>query len=150
MQGSNPSAECPICTQFDASAIWRGSHWSIRPHPVPSPIAGWLIVDLMRHACSWDELSHDESSELGRTMTLATGAIRAATGCDRVYMLAFCEAVPHLHLHLAPRHDGDPRTISWCVADLYRAVQQRATEPADPASVQRAIDAIRERLDRRR
>ncbi|MBM4114143.1 MAG: diadenosine tetraphosphate hydrolase [Phycisphaerae bacterium] len=128
---SHPS--CSICAGARRDAIARSEHWSIRAHAAPCPVAGWHIVDLARHAESWDELRTDESASLGPFLSRATRAIRSATGCERVYLLSFCEAVPHLHLHLAPRHAGDESTNAWSVADLYRRVQRGEAPSADPS-----------------
>ena len=59
------------------------------------------------------------------------------TGCDRVYVIAFGEATPHLHAHLVPRFAAEPATESWRVADLYRAVESGER----PAASQDAVDA---------
>lgn len=120
----------------------------LRPHPDPSPIAGWHIVDLARHAESWEALTVEESSALGPLLARATRAIREVTGCTRVYVLSFCEAVPHLHLHLAPRHSSNPRGASWSIADLYRDVQGGRAAPADPALCASANLEILVRLQR--
>ena len=49
--------------------------------------------------------------------------MRAVTGCERVYAIAFGEGARHLHLHLIPRSADDPRTSAWKIADLYRDVE---------------------------
>ena len=60
------SDSCPICTSLDAGndqgEILRLREFRIRRHPSPSPIAGWTIVDLVRHAATLDELSGDEAA----------------------------------------------------------------------------------------
>lgn len=145
---------CPICTSLDAerdpAEILRRGGFRIRRHPSPSPIAGWTIVDLVRHAATLDELSGDEAAELGRLVSAVVGAIRAATGCDRVYVLSFAEAARHVHVHLAPRHEADPRTAGWAIADLYRAVAAGEVAAADEAACVAASRAIGDALDRNR
>ena len=49
--------------------------------------------------------------------------MRAATGCERVYTIAFGEGARHLHLHLVPRSADDPRTSALKIADLYRDIE---------------------------
>ena len=145
---------CPSCTSLDAkrdpAEILRSGGFRIRRHPSPSPIAGWTIVDLVRHAATLDELSGDEAAELGRLVSAVVGAIRAATGCDRVYVLSFAEAARHVHVHLAPRHEADPRTAGWAIADLYRAVAAGEVAAADEAACVAASRAIGDALDRNR
>ena len=144
------SDSCPICTSLDAGndqgEILRLREFRIRRHPSPSPIAGWTIVDIVRHAATLDELSGDEAAELGRLVARTVGAIRAATGCDRVYVLSFAEAARHVHVHLAPRHEADPRTAGWAIADLYRAVAAGEIPAADEAACAEASRAIGDAL----
>jgi diadenosine tetraphosphate (Ap4A) HIT family hydrolase len=61
--------------------------------------------------------------------------IKRLTGCDRVYVMAFGEGAPHLHLHLIPRSAAEPTTEAWAVADLYRAVTSGERKAADAAQV---------------
>lgn len=141
---------CPICTSLDAgddpAEILRSGGFRIRRHPSPSPIAGWTIIDLVRHVATLDELSPDEAGELGRLVARAVGAIRSATGCDRVYVLSFAEVARHVHVHLAPRHETDPRTAGWAIADLYRAVAAGEIAAADQAACAEASRAIGDAL----
>lgn len=128
--------DCPICLSIATSGSPQGEelarrrHWRARSHPSPAPLAGWVILDLLRHAEGIDALLPEEALELASLLVDATAAVKAATGCDRVYLLAFAEAVPHLHLHLAPRHAADACTRSWAIADRYR----RVAAGEDPAA----------------
>lgn len=137
---------CPICASLESASdpaeILRVGAFRLRRHPSPSPLAGWTIVDLARHAATIDELSEHEASELGRLVARSVAAIRAATGCERVYVLAFAEAARHVHVHLAPRHEGDSRTAGWAIADLYRAVAAGEVAAADEPACEAAATAI--------
>ncbi len=144
---------CPICTSLEAerdpAEMLRSGGFRIRRHPAPSPIAGWTIVDLVRHAATLDELSPEEAGALGVLVAQAAAAIRAATSCERVYVLAFAEAARHVHVHLVPRHEGDPRTAGWAIADLYRAVAAGEIEAAEEHACEAAARAIVESLRER-
>ena len=140
---------CPICRSIlagDAGSepdeLLRTVGFRLRRHAPPVPIAGWTIIDLLRHAATLDELSEGEAAELGRLVADATRAIRAVTGCERVYMLAFAEAARHVHVHLVPRHEHDPRTAGWAIADLYRGVASGEVAAADEAACLAAAAAI--------
>ena len=150
---------CPICRSIrsdeeglagaaraDPCELLRIGGFRLRRHASPSPVAGWTIVDLVRHAATLDELSEQEASELGRLVARTVGAIRAATGCDRVYVLSFAEAARHVHVHLAPRHEAGPRTGAWAIADLYRAVAAGEIPAADEAACAEASRAIGDAL----
>ncbi len=116
--------------------------WRLRAHPSPAPVAGWCILDLVRPAATLDELSPEESRELGVLLSAVTAAMRRATGCQRAYVFSFAEALRQVHLHVAPRHESDPRTQGWAVADLYREVQSGRVAPADPAAHEKTFAMI--------
>lgn len=78
----------------------------------------------------------------------ASRAVRTATACDRVYAIAFGQGAPHLHVHLIPRHDADPSTRAWAVADWYRAVEAGARPAAEPGRVAEAVASVRLELRR--
>lgn len=144
--------DCPLCLSIGTSGSPQGEelarrrHWRVRSHPSPSPLAGWVILDLLRHAEGIDALLPEEASELALLLVDAAAAAKAATGCERVYLLAFAEAVPHLHLHLAPRHAADEGTRSWAIADRYRRVAAGDLPAADDAECAAAAARIGELL----
>jgi diadenosine tetraphosphate (Ap4A) HIT family hydrolase len=140
---------CPICHSIlageagrDPVDFRRTAGFRLRRHAAPSPIAGWTIIDLLRHAATLDELSEAEAAELGRLVAHTTAAIRAATGCERVYLLSFAEAARLVHVHLVPRHEHDPRTAGWAIADLYRGVASGEVVAADEAACEATAAAI--------
>lgn len=139
-------ASCPICAIPAAGAMPLGRWWRVRRHPDPSPVAGWTILDLARHAATLDGLTVEESAELGRLLVEVSAAVREATGCGRVYLLSFAEAARHVHLHLVPRHESEEATKGWSVADHYRAVATGARSPAEPARCEQAFREIARRL----
>jgi diadenosine tetraphosphate (Ap4A) HIT family hydrolase len=102
----------------------------------------------MRHVQGAADLTDLEASELGPVLRAASRAVRSATGCDRVYAIAFGQGAPHLHIHLAPRHDEEPGTRAWSVADWYRAVEAGERPAADATDVARAVERAGEELRR--
>ena len=79
---------------------------------------------------------------MGEHVQRVSAAIRAVTGCQRVYLLAFAEAHRQVHLHLVPRHEVEDATKAWALADLYRAVASGARAPASVEDGERAFAAI--------
>ena len=59
----------------------------------------------LRHVLSLDELTDDESAELGPLLTRLTKALRVVTGCEKTYviLLAEAEGFGHVHFHVVPR-----------------------------------------------
>ena len=70
---------------------------------------------------------------MGEHIRAVSAAMRAVTGCARVYMLLFAESHRQVHVHLVPRHEADDATKAWALADLYRAVAAGGRTAATPA-----------------
>ena len=79
---------------------------------------------------------------MGAHIRRVSAAIRAVTGCERVYLLAFAEAHRQVHVHLVPRHETDDSSKAWALADLYRAVAAGSRPPANAQESERAFAAI--------
>jgi diadenosine tetraphosphate (Ap4A) HIT family hydrolase len=119
-----------------------GEGWFLRPHDAPCPVAGWCILELARPCATLDALTAEESRAMGERIRRVSAAIRAVTGCARVYMLTFAEAHRQVHVHLVPRHEADDATKAWALADLYRAVAAGGRPPASAQESERAFAAI--------
>jgi diadenosine tetraphosphate (Ap4A) HIT family hydrolase len=89
------------------------------------------------------ELTDHEAAELGPMLRRVSRAVRALTGCERVYAIAFGQGAPHLHVHLIPRFDAEPATAAWNIADWYRAVERGERPAADPAAVADFVRRLR-------
>ena len=123
--------------------ISRSELWLIRHHPDPAPLPGWLLLDSVRHCGGPLEFEHSEAQSWGGAVRDASKLVQRITGCDRVYVIAFGEGAPHLHLHLIPRFADDPATSAWLVADHYRAVQRSQNAAATKAQVQEMVALAR-------
>ena len=123
--------------------ISRRELWLLRHHPDPAPLAGWLLLDSVRHCGGPLEFGPSEAQSWGGAVRDASRLVQQITGCDRVYAIAFGEGAPHLHLHLIPRFADDPATSAWLVADHYRAVQRGQKEAASAAQVQEMVTLAR-------
>ena len=147
-----PGTGCAICAIHDDRAGYgdlechRGRRWIVRHHPLPAPIAGWAFLSTTRHVQGPADLDDAEAAGFGPALRLASRAVREATGCDRVYAIAFGQGAPHLHVHLVPRFDADEATRAWNVADHYRAVERGDRPAADPADVADMVARLRGRL----
>jgi diadenosine tetraphosphate (Ap4A) HIT family hydrolase len=135
------SPVCDVCLLHNNPAarerweIGLDELWLLRHHPDPAPMAGWMLLDAVRHLGGPVEFSQAESADWGRTVQAASHLVRQLTGCERVYAIAFGEGARHLHMHLIPRHGEDGASDAWAVADLYRAVASGRRPAADPAAV---------------
>ena len=123
--------------------IARTGLWVLRHHPDPSPLAGWLFLDTVRHVGGPADFTPDEAAAWGPAVQQASQLVRQLTGCDRVYAIAFGEGARHLHLHLIPRFGDDPATAAWLIADHYRAVECGERPAAEPATVANLVQQAR-------
>ncbi|MFM7798402.1 MAG: HIT family protein [Planctomycetota bacterium] len=148
---SHTAARCDVC-RIHADPVLaplechRGPRWIVRHHLLPAPIAGWAFLCAVRHVHGPADLDDAEAAGFGRALRAASRAVRSATGCDRVYAIAFGQGAPHLHVHLVPRFDAEPDTAAWKVADWYRAVERGERAPADAARVHETVDRLRAAL----
>ncbi len=134
--------QCAICSlhadpdRLSQVEIWRNSLWLLRHHPDPSPLLGWCLLDARRHLAGPIDFENKEAHEWGKVVQQASKLIQQITRCDRVYAIAFGEGARHLHLHLIPRFQSDPRTAAWSVANLYRDVEEGRDRPVEQHRVQ--------------
>jgi len=138
---------CPLCT-VAATPYLESPRWLLLRHADPSPIAGWMMLVTRAHREGPHALEREEQAELGALVAAIAAAVRAATGCERTYLISFNEAVPHMHLHVVPRHATDPTTTSWSLADRYRDTAAGRTAAVDPAvadDTARAVARLAER-----
>jgi diadenosine tetraphosphate (Ap4A) HIT family hydrolase len=70
---------------------------------------GYLMVEPKRHVAGWGHLTDDEASAIGLLMNDLGRVLRDVEGAEHIYSLVLGDAVPHLHVHFAPRYPGTPR-----------------------------------------
>ncbi|MSR18366.1 MAG: diadenosine tetraphosphate hydrolase [Phycisphaerales bacterium] len=121
------STGCAICEQHADQAgrglvAWEDDLWLLRHHPSPAPLVGWLLLDAKRHVDGAASFNSAEQSAFGAVLQRACAALRSASGCERVYTIAFGESAHHFHMHLVPRSSQQKGTSAWEVADFYREV----------------------------
>jgi diadenosine tetraphosphate (Ap4A) HIT family hydrolase len=67
------------------------------------------MVEPKRHARGLGDLSDDEAAAIGRLANRLARVLKEAEGAEHVYAFVFGAAIPHLHVHLAPRYPNTPR-----------------------------------------
>jgi histidine triad (HIT) family protein len=70
---------------------------------------GHLMLMTKRHVPGFAELTEAEARAIGLSIALLSRALKACTGAEKVYVEAYYEVNPHLHLHLTARYPGTPR-----------------------------------------
>jgi diadenosine tetraphosphate (Ap4A) HIT family hydrolase len=85
-------------------SIYPARHFDVA-HAYNSTLPGWIVLVLKRHAAAIDELTEEESVELGILIRKVSVALKHAVGCSKTYVMQFAEAQghSHVHFHIVPR-----------------------------------------------
>ncbi len=102
---------------------------------------GRCVVVLREHATLLEELPIETARDLALDTREAALAIRAATDAPRINYAAFGNVVPHVHVHVIPRHgpcETAPRATAWDHPEPER--------PLGAAEADRLVAELRRRL----
>jgi histidine triad (HIT) family protein len=145
---------CHICRsgageiEIPGGVVFESDLWLLRPAPPPSywGVPGWMMIQSKRHTPGIAHFDRAEAASFGPTLVHLERALLEITGALRIYTAAMAESAPHFHGHLVPRYAAMPGDAQgWGVFDLQR--QGMAGDVmADPAEVERIIQAYRARL----
>jgi diadenosine tetraphosphate (Ap4A) HIT family hydrolase len=99
---TNATPDLPPRDRVHVGLRWRAAH------AFGTSLPGWLVVIPRRHVLALDELTPEESAELGPLLSDLTAALREVVQCEKTYVALFSEAAgfTHLHFHLIPRPLG--------------------------------------------
>jgi len=79
---------------------------------------GHLMLKTKRHVPGFADLTDEEAQAVGLSVTRLSKALQVCTGAEKVYVEAYYEVVPHLHLHLTARYPGTPQEYwRWKISD---------------------------------
>ncbi|CAD5243523.1 HIT family protein [Thermococcus camini] len=103
--------ECPFCSARPEAILYEDELIRILLDSYPAN-RGHLLVVPRRHVESWEELSGEEKVALIRGMELAMEKLREAFKPDGFNVgmnlgRAAGQTVPHIHLQVIPRWEGD-------------------------------------------
>jgi rhodanese-related sulfurtransferase/diadenosine tetraphosphate (Ap4A) HIT family hydrolase len=98
---------------------------------------GHLVLATKRHVPGLAELTEAEAQAVGLSVARLSRALKVCTDAEKVYLEAYYEVNPHLHLHLIARYPETPQEYwRWKVGDW----------PEAPRGEPEAIIALCERL----
>jgi diadenosine tetraphosphate (Ap4A) HIT family hydrolase len=98
---------------------------------------GWCFVEPRRHTPGLPELTDEEAKAIGWLVARLSRALKAELEAERVYAFVLGDRVPHLHVHLIPRHRGTPQAYWGVKVDEW---------PEAPRGDESAIAALVARL----
>ncbi len=116
---------CPFCT-LPASRIVKENDWAVLVHDAYPVSPGHSLVIPKRHIRSWFEATEEERTAMLALIDEAKVMVDAELAPNSYNIgindgPAAGQTVPHLHMHLIPRFQGDvpdPRGgVRWVIAD---------------------------------
>jgi diadenosine tetraphosphate (Ap4A) HIT family hydrolase len=99
---------CPICRRGKPDGIVLELATSYLTSSINAPMRGYCCVVLKRHAVELHELSDEEAVAFTRDVQRVSRAIHELTRPVKLNYEIHGNTIPHLHMHLYPRHRGDP------------------------------------------
>ena len=106
---------CELISRRDANnaplwdCIYRTQFWDVVHHN-STTLSGWLVLVIRRHIGAIDELTEEESIELGILLRQVSLALKETTDCIKTYVVQFAEMTEHqhVHFHIIPRMANQP------------------------------------------
>ncbi len=103
--------ECPFCNPSDEVILYEDGLIRILLDSYPAS-RGHLLVVPKRHVESWEELTEEEKTALVKGIELTMKKLREVLKPDAFNVgmnlgSAAGQTVPHLHVHVIPRWEGD-------------------------------------------
>ena len=134
-QGLVDGSRCPICLRGVPLAVIAPMTASWLTMPERGPMAGYLCVVSRVHAVELHDLEVPQAEAFIRDVRMASKALAVATQAVKVNYEIHGNTLPHLHMHLYPRHRGDrfegrtidPKAVPQPVyeAGHYEAMRER-------------------------
>ncbi len=110
-------ADCHFCAPPDEELECGDPHFRVTHAPLDRARPGTLIVATRRHVLDFGDLSGEEAAGFGALLRSLYPAVRAATGAERVHIVATMDFVPHFHVWVVPRAAAEPlRGIPYLVS----------------------------------
>lgn len=137
------------------STVWEDRLWRLST-TLYGAVPGFSYLEPKRHVPHITDLGGDEAVTFGPTVARVTRALKDVTGASLVYVYVFGGGIPHLHVHLAPHHEGDALNTSVIRGELSleqlpngaTVIRSAEFPPRPEREMRAAADAVRDRLGR--
>jgi diadenosine tetraphosphate (Ap4A) HIT family hydrolase len=107
-----PETSCVLCRgpagdpELGRVQVWENRLWRLTT-VMEGELLGFSYLEPKRHIPHLTDLDGEEARTLGPVLARVTRILQEATDAELVYVYVFGGGIPHLHLHLAPHHEGD-------------------------------------------
>jgi diadenosine tetraphosphate (Ap4A) HIT family hydrolase len=98
--------------------IYEGEYWLVCHAPVEKGPLGTLFIESRRHFLDFAEANEEELAEYGPLLKRVYAALKSVTGAERVYQVILLEGIPHFHVWLVPRRNGDEKGVPFLAKDI--------------------------------
>ena len=98
---------CPICANGVPADIVAELEGSWLTAPERAPVRGYACIVSRRHVVELHELSDAEGAAYMRDLRKASKALSQVTDAVKLNFEIHGNTIPHLHVHIYPRHLGD-------------------------------------------
>ncbi|SFT43376.1 hypothetical protein SAMN04487904_10260 [Actinopolyspora lacussalsi subsp. righensis] len=85
--------------------VWEDPHWRMTT-ALLGEVPGFSFLEPKRHIRYLHELDGAEATTFGAVLAECMCAVKQATDAELVYVYVFGGSFDHLHVHLAPHHEG--------------------------------------------
>jgi diadenosine tetraphosphate (Ap4A) HIT family hydrolase len=99
--------ECPICirqTPLDVIVQLDGSWLTMQE---AAPVVGYVCLVSRTHAVELHDLPEEAAVRFVRDARRVSAAVASATNAIKLNYEIHGNSLPHLHMHIFPRHRGD-------------------------------------------
>lgn len=103
----------------------------------------WCFVEPCRHVPGLGDLTDAEAQSIGWLVARLSRALQAELHAEHVYAFVLGDHVPHLHIHVIPRHPGAPREY-WAM----RVDEWPEAPRGDEEEIAALVTRLRSRLER--
>lgn len=105
-QALRSGVNCPLCAAREAEAVAQLSCGWLRV-PESTCLPGYVCLVYGRHVPELHNLTPPEAAALVTDVQRVSRALQHLTRAIKINLLSLGNQVPHLHVHIVPRHAGD-------------------------------------------
>jgi diadenosine tetraphosphate (Ap4A) HIT family hydrolase len=102
---------------------------------------GYCFVEPRRHVPGLADLTDAEAQAIGWLIARLSRAIKAELNAEHVYVFVLGDRVPHLHVHVIPRHPGAPQEYWGMQVDEWPEAPR-----GDEAEIAALVARLRKRI----
>lgn len=137
LKQENNMEDCPFCNLYKDGerVIVSNSHAWVFPTNIPI-VSGHILISPIRHVAKFEDLDPEEVNAIFDLYKKSKNALVKSFGAEG-FNVAWNESkvagqsVPHFHMHLLPRKDGDTGILEYEPRKFLYRTGERETTPEE-------------------